>query len=253
MSTVQSQPRRDSRLREWDHRFGRHSQFREPRPWAALACQPRGPVRDHLIEVTHVRFVVLYDEAPGQERSALRLAAYGGGAVPWGVRWGGAAAFRFRKDLRLRPAMRARGQRIDLSAAWLLGLGLALEQQLVRASARPPSCPESRVSLPRLWAGFAPADVPTLYGDGPELHGLIHGMGLTARELMHRSRHAHCGLELFPLDWVSHHWEKAVGHFADLRGFPRVQVVACTNPQEDLRGFRAACEFDFAADLSDRR
>lgn len=65
---------------------------------------------------------------------------------------------------------------------------------------------------------------PALTGDGPELYGLIHELGCCAEDLMHESRRVHRGRVLYPLSWVSHHWEQMTAVFAELDDFPSQQV-----------------------------
>ena len=62
---------------------------------------------------------------------------------------------------------------------------------------------------------------------------------------MRDRRRDHHGLTLYPLSWVSHHWERFRAVFVDLGGFPKQQVFDLSDPTTNLCGYREACEFDF--------
>jgi len=59
------------------------------------------------------------------------------------------------------------------------------------------------------------------------------------------ARRDYQGLTLFPLAWVSHHWQQAVAVFADLERFPRRQVFRLGQLPDDLVGYQDATEYDF--------
>jgi hypothetical protein len=63
--------------------------------------------------------------------------------------------------------------------------------------------------------------------------------------LLQKLRREYFGLVLYPLAWVSHHWQQAVTVFADLDRFPRRQVFRLRHLRDDLIGYPGAAEFNF--------
>jgi len=203
-----------------------------------------GPVLDGLIDVENLTIVLLYDEQLRSGLWALRLAGYCGKRVPWGVRFGGPNQCKFLKDLSLQPVAGTRGYRLDLDNAEILSLGLALERKLDRHARYRQQHVREQVRLPKLWAGFRPADAADITGDGPELIAYAAHSGRSPQDLLENLRRQHLDLTLYPLAWVSHHWQQAVAVFADLERFPRRQVFRLRQP-DDLIGYRDAAEFNF--------
>jgi hypothetical protein len=70
-------------------------------------------------------------------------------------------------------------------------------------------------------------------------------MGKSPQRLLERLRRDHLDMALYPLAWVSHHWQQAAAVFADLEQFPRRQVFRLRQPSVDLAGYQGAAEFDF--------
>ena len=144
----------------------------------------------------------------------------------------------------LQPVPQARGYRLDLASTELLQLGLGLDRELERHRRY---CRQVRqdVRLPKLWAGFRTHDVETLTGDGPELADYARRTGNSASYLMEQLCRNYFGLLLYPLAFVSHHWQRAVAIFADLARFPRRQVFSLNQLPGNLVGFQGAAEFNF--------
>jgi hypothetical protein len=236
---------RPSLLDQWRRRFaGRHHRSTKPRPLAALGYLAHSPVVNGLIEIDRLLLVTLYDEPSPQGTPALRLAGFSASRIPWGIRWGGPGQCRFLKDLLLQPVPQARGRRLDLEATKLLQLGLQLDRQL-HGHARYPSLPKRRrLRLPCLWAGFQVTDATEVTGDGPELAAYSQRTGKSGDRLLRDIRREHGGLALYPLAWVSHHWQQAVTIFADLQRFPKWQVFSLRRLPENLVGYDGAAEFD---------
>ena len=232
-------------IQQWRRRLaGRHSKPRGRRPLGALGFLTNGPVFDGLIEIEKLVLVVLYDEPFRSRRCPLRLVGFSGKPVPWGVRWGGRRGNKFFKDLSLAPDLHAVGQRIDTGDADLLQLGLRLEQQLQR-HLRDRWLPVQRSpQLPRIWAGFRRSDCNTIYGDGPELESIARRRRAPAQHVLQSSKRGYQGLVLYPLEWVSHHWQRAALILADISYFPRRQVFSLKDFPDDLQGYRGAAEYD---------
>jgi len=233
-----------SLLDRWRRRLGGPRRSR-PRPLAALSYLLNGPVIDGLVEVEKLHIIILYDEPLRSRHCALRLAGYSGSRIPWGVRFGGPKNCRFSKDLRLQPVPGGPGYRLDLADESLLTLGLGLEQALdccARYRQRPV---RERICLPKLWAAFSSADAMNITGDGPELAAYARRTGRSPQRLLEHLRQDHLGMAIFPLAWVSHHWQQAVAVFADLSGFPRRQVFRLRHLPDDLVGFQGAAEHNF--------
>ena len=230
----------------WRHRLGgrRHRQA-QPRPLAALGYLANGPVINDLIEVANLTVILLYDEPIRYGHCALRLAGYSGARVPWGVRFGGPENCRFLKDLRLQPVPGGRGYRLDLANTEVLALGLGLERELHRCARFCQQQVREQVCLPKLWAGFRPADAASITGDGPELEAYAARTGRSPQRLLEHLRRDHFGMVCHPLAWVSHHWQQAVAVLADLDRFPRQQVFHLRQLPDDLVGYQGAAEFDF--------
>jgi len=45
--------------------------------------------------------------------------------------------------------------------------------------------------------------------------------------------------------WTSHGWQQAMGVFADLSRFPKLQVFSLSDPAAELQGYQGAAQFDF--------
>ena len=202
-----------------------------------------------LIEVEKLTLVLLYDDRIRGGQCTLRLAGYAGSRVPWGVHFGGRTNCRFLKDLMLQPVASGQGYRLDLSDDKLLWLALGLERQL---SGHPRSSVRARPLLPRLWAGFLPGEAAGISGDGPELFDYASRIGRAPARVLEHLRRDHQGLAIFPLSWVSHHWQQAAAIFADLRHFPHAQVFRLRQ-HVDLAGFQDASQFDFVGLAGGRR
>jgi hypothetical protein len=236
-----------SPLEQWRKRLGgRRRHHAQARPLAALGYLIDGPVPEGLVEIEKLTIILLYDEQLRPGHCALRLAGYAGRRVPWGVRFGGPGQCRFFKDLSLQPVAGAGGCRLDLASEELLLLGLRLERQLDRHARYRPRRVQPQLRLPKFWAGFRAGDAASIIGDGPELAGYSQRTGKSPRRLLAHLRRDYLGLALFPLAWVSHHWQQAVAIFADLERFPQWQVFRLRHLTNDLSGFQGAAEFDFA-------
>ena len=234
-----------SPLDQWRQRFAHPRRNLRPRRFAALSYLVNGPVLDSLVEIGKLTIVILYDEPVRAGHHTLRLAGYSARCVPWGVRFGGSEQCRFFKDLRLQPVAAARGCRTDQASGELLQLGLGLDRELDRHVRYRQRRARKQIRLPKLWAGFHVHDAAGITGDGPELAEYARRTGASPDKLMGRLRHNHSGLVLYPLAWVSHHWQQAVAVFADLERFPRRQVFSLRRLPGDLAGFQDAAEFDF--------
>jgi hypothetical protein len=239
-ATLQPRP-----LDIWRRRFGgRRYRRTQPRPLAAAGYLTHGQVIDGLIEVENLQIVLLYDEQLRAGHCALRLAAYCGSRVPWGVRFGGLDNCRAFKDLRLQPVPGGHGYRLDLAQeADLLTLSLSLERQLDRHARFCQHLAWQQLCLPKLWAAFRPADAARVTGDGPELAAYATRTGKSPQHLLRRLCREHLGMVLYPLDWTSHLWETAAAVYADLERFPRRQVFRLHTLPDDLVGFQGAAEY----------
>ncbi len=205
------------------------------------------PVVDGLIEVEKLTLVLLYDDLIRPRQCALRLVGYSGSRVPWGVLFGGRANCRFVKDLMLQPVPGGEGYRMDLADEELLALGLQLDCELQRHAHLQQQIRE-RPSLPKLWAAFQPDYASCITGDGPELAAYAVRVGKTPESLLQRLRREQAGVMIYPLAWVSHHWQQATTIFADLRHFPKRQVFCLQ--RDSLSGFHDAAEYDLAGQQS---
>ena len=234
-----------SPLDQWRQRLGGRRRRAQPRPLAAMGYMANGPVIDGLIEVEKLSLIILYDAQLHAGHFALRLAGYSGSRVPWGVRFGGPENCWFSKDFALQPVPRGRGYRLDLASAELLALGLQLERELDRCARHRQRPVREQVCLPKLWAGFQSADAANITGDGPELAAYVARTGRSPQRPLEHLRRDHLGMAVFPLGWVSHHWQQAVAVFADLERFLKRQVFRLRQPSDDLIGCQDAVEFDF--------
>jgi len=234
-----------SPLDQWRRRLGGRCRRTEARPLAAMSYLIDGPVNAGLVKIENLTMVLLYDEQLSPGHCALRLAGYSGKRIPWGVRFGGPDQCKFFKDLSLQPVPGARGYRLDVDDSTILSLGLALEHQLDRHARYRQQHVRDRVYLPKLWAGFRPADAAGIVGDGPELAAYAERTGRPPQHLLEHLRRDCFGLALYPLAWVSHHWQEAVAVFADMDRFPRRQVFRLRQLPDDLIGFHDAAEFNF--------
>jgi hypothetical protein len=245
--------KQDSPLDQWRNRLGGRRRRTQPRPLATLGYLVDGPVINSLIEVEKLTIILFYDELIRAGHCALRLAGYAGSRIPWGVRFGGPENCRFFKDLRLQPVPGGRGYRLDLADIELLALAVQLERELDRHARYQQHRVREQVRLPKLWAGFRPAEAANITGDGPELAAYAARAGKSPQRLLEHLRRERRGLVLHPLGWVSHHWQQAVAVFADLERLPQRQVFCLRRPHHDLVGFQDAAEFDFTGGLDRQR
>ena len=233
-----------SLIDRWRQQFGRRYRNRDVRPLAALGYLTSGPIVHDLVEVDKFMLVLVHDETDARGNTTTRLAGYAGCRVPWGICWGGAENSRFLKNLRLQPMTGARGLRLDTASEGLLHLALLLDRDINRHLHYGRRCKRSQIHLPRLWAGFRPAEANHLQGDGPELEAYCARTGRTAAEALSAVRRDYFGLTLIPLAWVSSAWEHAVTVLVDLHRFPLRQVFPLENPAEDLIGCQDSAEYD---------
>jgi hypothetical protein len=228
-------------LVRWKRQFGDRPSQETQRPFrlAALGYLTSVPARHGLIELKHLQLVVFRGDRPD---TGLSLVGFSAALVDWGVAWGSPARNQFDKDLCLEPRLGARGRRLDLARRELVELGLTFERE-VRRHTRFRRFPIRRsVKLPRLWAGFRPADADGLEGDGPEFEAACRLARRPAARLLAQSCRRRFGLALYPLDWVSHRWQAFAQTYADLSRFPRCQVFRVRDGQ--LAGYRGAAQFD---------
>ena len=229
----------------WRRQFTFCRRNRESRPLAALGYLTSGPVVENLIEIEKLILVVVHDEVNARGNATIRLAGYSGTRIPWGIRWGGPENSKFFKNLQLQPMAGARGLRLDIASADLLRLALHLNRDIERYLRYARRCKRPNLQLPRLWAGFRPADVPRAQCGGPELAEYCARTSRRPDDALAAIRRDYFGLTLFPFAWVSNSWQQAVTVFADLRRFPLRQVFPLNNPPEDLIGFQGVAEHDF--------
>ena len=232
-------------LDRWRRQLGGRRRRNVLRPFGALGYLPQGPVIEGLIEVEKLLLVILHDELSKHGQIILRLAGFTAERVPWGIKWGGPDQCRFLKNLLLQPVPGGSGLRLSTASTDLLRLGLQLDHEIHRHVRYGLVPKRHQVQLPRLWAGFRAADAEALTGDGPELAAYSRRTGKPAWQLMERIRREYFGLLLYPLPWVSHHWEQAVAIFADLERFPNRQVFPLHRLPDDLVGFQGSGEYDF--------
>ncbi len=217
------------------------STYQHPRHRGALSYVTCGPIVDGFIEVQNLVIVVLHDHPSDPRGQSIRLAGYVASRVPWGVQWGSRENSRFCKDLSLKPRDGGHGPFIDPANKTMLRLALNLDRLAYYVDQ-----PKARVlRLPNLWAGFRAKDALFLNGSGPELDVVAERARVSPQKMMNRLCRSYSGLVLYPLDWVSQHWEKAVAVFADMRRFPTKQVFQLSDPSTDLCGYRGASHFDF--------
>jgi hypothetical protein len=209
---------------------------------AALAFQSQEPT-DQLVPLEAISAVVLSVEPTKFGPTCLRFSVYAASPIPFGVQWGSAENCRLSKNLRLRPRLRAKGRRFDLTRVRLIHSAIDLFEAVCKAEAHEIS---DHLQLPQVWAGFDPSH--PVEGDGPELLGLVHQLGLSSTQLMERSRRVHESQVLFPLEFVSHEWQHA-RLYVEPATVPSLQVIRCENQVETLDGFRGAAAFDFVADV----
>jgi hypothetical protein len=209
---------------------------------AALAFQSFEPA-DQLVPLESISAVVLAIEPTEFGATHIRFSIYGASAIPFGVQWGSAGNCRLSKNLRLRPRMKAKGRRFDLTHVRLLHSAIDLFEAILHAEVHDVG---DHLQLPQVWAGFDPT--AGIEGDGPELAGLVHQMGVTSAELMFRCRRSHQSLVCYPLEFVSDRWQEA-RLFVDVGSVPSIQIVQCEQSEEALDGFRGAAVFDFVTDV----
>lgn len=230
----------------WQNQIGRRQRLglTETRPLAALDFAVHGGADGTLVPVERLVIRLLYDAPDGD---GLRFAAYGTRRIPWGVALGGIESHRLERNAALEPLAWARRERLDASDGWLLRQVLRMDRRIERHQRSGKVIDRTRPALPSFWAAF-PRDVASrIDGDGPELTGLVHESGRSTGELLAEARREYRGRVLFPLAWVSHHWESAAEVYADLRGLAWRQLFRLGTPAESLVGFRGACQFDFVS------
>jgi hypothetical protein len=210
---------------------------------AALGYLAQGPIYHGLIDVRRLVFVVLHDQQRPNNALAMRVSGYVASGVPWGVKIGGSDHNRFEKDLMCAPARRARGQRFDLAQSELLGLALQLDRYLDRQARH---CRKPRLHHPRWpqpWAAFEPAIAAHFRGAGPEFETRRDACTRPADRFRSVQRTV-IGLTAFPLEWVSHEWQRITTVFADMQSMPKRQIFTLDHAHRNLCGFGGAVEYD---------
>jgi hypothetical protein len=139
----------------------------------------------------------------------------------------------------------ARGLRLDTANEGLFELGLRLERDLQRFDRNGIEPAWRQFRLPTLWAGFSPSVDADVTGAGPELEVAAQRLRKAPAELFRETSRQYFQLSLRPLNWVSHEWERITAVFADVKGFPRRQVIGVQDPAAGLVGQNGAVAFDF--------
>ena len=210
--------------------------------------------RDHangsLVDLRSVMLTVLREDDRGPFTAAFPVAGFAGKIVPWGVQWGGPELNVFDKDLALPTQSGGPGRHFDSTRPRLLRHAAELHRSLQSERTRH----SQTLRLPKLWAAFSQDTAQDLYGDGPELAQLSRQLEIRADALFSGAQRQHDDLALFPLDWVSHHWQQVSRVFVDLTTFPKRQLLHLPNGPSDLHGYRGAVHFDlFSSRFTPRR
>jgi len=93
---------------------------------AALGFQCLKPLQEGLIALEWISAAVLCVEPAVRRIRPLRFSFIGATAIPYGIEWGGVEQSKVTKDLRLRPRMKAKGRRMELTRVRTLHVGLDL-------------------------------------------------------------------------------------------------------------------------------
>lgn len=203
----------------------------------------RGEAKGPLVDLRSVMLTVLREDDRGPVPAAIPVAGFAGRIVPWGVEWGGPELNVFEKDLGLPSQPGGPGRHFDSTRPRLLRHAAELHRSLQSAPTR-----HSQVlRLPKLWAAFRQDIAEELYGDGPELAQLSRQLEVRADALFSGVQRQHDDLALFPLDWVSHHWQQVSRVFVDISSFPKRQLLHLPNGISDLHGYRGAVHFDLSS------
>ena len=203
----------------------------------------RGHAKSSLVDLRSVMLTVLSEDDRGPFPAAIPVAGFEGRIIPWGVQWGGPELNVFDKDLGLPPQPGGPGRHFDSTRPRLLRHAAELHRSLQSARTRP----SRSLRLPKLWAAFSQDIARDLYGDGPELAELSRQLEIRADALFSGAQRQQEDLSLFPLDWVSHHWQQVSRVFVDLTTFPKRQLLHLPNGISDLHGYRGAVLFDLSS------
>ncbi|ADB18367.1 hypothetical protein Psta_3712 [Pirellula staleyi DSM 6068] len=226
--------------------IGSRRPYRRQRPLSAMGFLYRGVGGDsHLVELSRLTAVLLFDEFIARSAPALRLVGYGASQVPHGVLWGGSDNSKFYKDLRIATVYGGSGLQLDSSNTELLGLSLRLQSTLYRVDCFCPRAAAESPVFPRIWAGFSLEQSQTIRGDGPELAALCEKFSMDEPTMLSKFTCEHQGLVCFPMEWVTSQLTSCLTLFADLSETPKVQVFQLPSIAEGLQGFQDASEYDF--------
>ena len=230
------------------HRRARRRTTNAQRVVVGLYC--RGHANGSLVDLRSVMLTVLREDHQGPVPAAIPVAGFAGRIVPWGVEWGGPELNVFEKDIALPAQPGGPGRHFDSTRPRLLRHAAELHRSL--QSRR--SWASRSLRLPKLWAAFGQDVTRDLYGDGPELAKLSRQLEIRADTLFSGAQRQREDLALFPLDWVSHHWQQVSRVFVDLSSFPKRQLLRLPNGISDLHGYRGAVHFDlFSSRFTPRR
>jgi hypothetical protein len=231
-------------LSQWGKQIGgqgRRRSRRGPRPFAALTFYTcRAPV-DGLVELRHFRLCLLQDISIASSFVGHRLAIYRAKRIPWGVLLGGAAQICCEKDLGLMPGRSSQWRRIAGNDRDLLTLGLHLDDYLERHSRYPFFPRRNAPRLPQFWAVL---DSLVPRGEGPEFEAYCGNTKLAPDAAILQARRQHLCHWMYPLEFVSHEWQRFGGIYIDLRSVSKHQVIRL-DCGDSLSGYRGACQFDF--------
>ena len=223
----------------------RQLQCQGRRPFAGLALLNCGVQPADFVEIEQIVGVVLSDDPTSRRTPSLRLTSWGASRDPHGVQFGGHRNARLDKNMALAPARRSAGERIGRDDDELLLVGLQLEKRIYRAARYSRSRGRTGPRFPRFWAGFQPHVAAELRPSGPEFEAFRRRIPCPEDVLLDKFRRCFKDLWLLPVDWCSDALDQAVAIFAEMTGFPRLQLFRVDRLPDDLCGYRGAMSWDF--------
>jgi hypothetical protein len=158
----------DRKLRPERCRIEQQHQRRRARrrAFGSMGYLAEVPVVNGLIDVERLVFVFLqHEDAPAP---CLRLRAFRGGRIPWGVMWGGVGRCRLDRRLYSDSAIVIDERPPAIEDARLSAIIMRLDRELQQRSGCAQPRRHQKLRLPRLWAAFSTDFAHRITGDGPE-------------------------------------------------------------------------------------
>lgn len=223
MSTLESPAPHTAVIQSWRRQIGSRARLadqRGPRPYVLVSYQLREVPVDGLVPLNRITFVSMFDQRIDDGATATWVLGFGAQVLSDGVQFGGLAASRFCKDLRLSPTCGGPGRRLDAANRDTAEAALSWERHIER-HARHPHYP--RRVTPRM----------------PDVWVSVPGSSSSSTTVRRCNT-----LLLVPLARSATRPTEISDYYIDLTSFPKRQVIGVDDPSKALCGQSGEVSFD---------